>query len=112
MDAELAFVLTVLAVVLQVGVLIAFFVLVSNTGKIKRLLETRAYPEGNPGIRRICPYCRENIQPLASICPHCQRESAAWFRRDRFWWRKDPQTGEEFWLSPRTGQWTSGRSSK
>ena len=106
---DLPILLTVLAVILQLAVLIAFFVLVSNTGKIRRLLETLAYPEGNPGrLLRLCPSCREKMQPGATVCPHCRRESPAWFRRDRLWWTKDPATGEEMSLSPATGQWVRG----
>lgn len=35
---------------------------------------------------RECPHCKEFMQRSAGVCPHCQRESAAWTFHSGRWW--------------------------
>lgn len=37
---------------------------------------------------RECPFCKTEIHPDASVCPHCQRESEPWTENDGYWWKK------------------------
>jgi hypothetical protein len=60
-----------------------------------------------PGSRvstRECPFCKSNIRPDASVCPHCQRESPAWVFHEGRWWIKD-DAGQDWWLNEGTRQW-------
>lgn len=38
---------------------------------------------------RECPFCKSQIRPDATVCPHCQRESEPWTLNDGHWWKKD-----------------------
>lgn len=39
-------------------------------------------------VTRECPFCKTEIRPDASVCPHCQRESEPWTENDGYWWKK------------------------
>lgn len=49
-------------------------------------------------VTRECPHCKSAIRPDASVCPHCQRESAPWKLHNNIWWRDE--AGSWFWLDP------------
>jgi hypothetical protein len=49
-------------------------------------------------VTRECAHCKSQIRPDASVCPHCQRESAAWTLKENLWWRKEGDSW--MWLDP------------
>jgi len=51
-------------------------------------------------VTRECPYCKSEIRPDASVCPHCRRESPPWTLKNNIWWRQDEGSGEWLWLDP------------
>ena len=65
-------------------------------------------PQGDSGLKRQCPWCKEGMQPDASVCPHCQRESEPWERRHGIWTQKDPE-GRTMVRDPK-GNWRRLRS--
>lgn len=50
-------------------------------------------------MTRECPHCKSSIRPDASVCPHCQRESAPWTLHVNRWWRQDID-GSWSWYEP------------
>lgn len=44
-------------------------------------------------VTRECPFCKMEIRPDASVCPHCQRESDSWKLNDEHWWAKGEAGG-------------------
>lgn len=73
-----------------IGLLIAFFI--KPTGA--KLMEGK----------RTCPFCKEPIHAEASVCPHCQRESAPWRWHEGHWWVKGSD-GKDYYL--KNNQWVS-----
>jgi hypothetical protein len=53
---------------------------------------------------RECPHCKELMRRDASVCPHCQRDSAPWVFHEGRWWFRDAQ-GDNYYLDERTSQW-------
>lgn len=51
---------------------------------------------------RQCPFCRMNIDPEASVCPHCQRASSPWRMHEGRWWKEEG--GRKSWQD-NLGQW-------
>ena len=41
--------------------------------------------QANVSMNRECPHCKEPMRRDASVCPHCQRDSAPWTLRDGQW---------------------------
>lgn len=50
---------------------------------------------------RECPYCRQRIHPLATVCPFCQRESEPWQWHENRWWMQS----EGRWYYLEKGRW-------
>jgi hypothetical protein len=46
-----------------------------------------------------CPYCKSEIRPDATVCPHCRRESSPWTLHEGTWWRQDDD-GTWVYLEP------------
>jgi hypothetical protein len=82
-----------------------------------RFSKVKADPHALPGtlapdpmkVLRECPFCKMQIRPDASVCPHCQRESEPWTLKENLWWRHEG--GEWLWLDPAgpAGTWHSYR---
>jgi predicted amidophosphoribosyltransferase len=62
-----------------------------------------AQTKAREGMRE-CPHCREWMKRNASVCPHCQRESKAWFQHEGRWWVKGDD-GQDYWFNERANQW-------
>jgi hypothetical protein len=93
-------VFSVISTIVSILLLVAFFTMAANLGRIRRIAE-RYIARG--GQTRDCPHCHEEIQRLAEVCPFCQRESNPWVLRDGYWWIKG-EGGQWFYLDPR-GNW-------
>lgn len=82
------------------GVLIAAIATPSNAVKQQRA--------GSTGLSaaqsRECPFCKSSIRRDASVCPHCQRESAPWVYHEGRWWTKGTD-GKDYYLDGVTGRW-------
>jgi hypothetical protein len=53
---------------------------------------------------RECPFCKEPVRRDASVCPSCQRESAAWRFYEEHWWVRD-QNDQWVYLDEDSGEW-------
>ena len=60
---------------------------------------------------RECPFCKESIRRDASVCPHCQRESAAWRLHEGSWWARDKDNNWVY-LDEKRNVWVPGDESK
>ena len=100
-DGEAIF---VVALVLQLVLIVTFFVMAANVSRIRRMLETSVYPSGPQEVVRMCPHCKERIHPEAAVCPHCQRELEPWVRHEGRWWKRD-DAGEDVYFDTSTWEW-------
>ena len=64
----------------------------------------RSTSQPDPTSHRECPHCKEAMRRDASVCPHCQRESAPWILHEGRWWAKGDD-GKDYYIDGATGQW-------
>jgi hypothetical protein len=82
-----------------IGVLIA--AIATPSGGTPKALASKAAESS-----RECPHCKSMIRRDASVCPHCQRESAPWRLHNGRWWVKGSD-GKDYYLKGREWvEWT------
>ena len=91
-------ILAVALLVLNIVVVITFFVTAGHVAKLHA-----EWSAANPAPFRVCWLCYGPTVPQASVCRHCGRDIGVWREHGGSWWMS--KDGQWAYLDRGAGQW-------